>query len=606
MPINVDSVSIISTRSIIFDDRTFAIDLIYVYSFITDDRKNQSQFLRNRLLIGEHFDVKNSTILSRVEDLSSNLPTNVFSFIYADYAYFLRVKNGKLRYENKRSIFLERICLNDVKNSEFRSFISSFLFETRNCSDKSIIANYDYQTKTLQIFFNGGKEFHYSLIEYTLANVHARINDMFYDCYNSSNAFDIAILTPSPKMCRIYRMYEDRYKPCGVDLCSPTSCALTGRFHIESYRKISFDRRFSLISSTPINRQTSCDEVLLSVNPPRIFHSSVINADVDDSAISFINDTLIVGSKNKIEYIALNCSFIDSCPDSMSLRNLSLFANCGWCYNSFGKSFSSSREQCLLDDKNVFLNDVCPPETDCFENDYINVNSSTEIHFRGFFPNVISMNATVCGIPCQLISSNESRLSCHIESHNPNEINPANLHCSIELEVMFRNKIFKANPKCSKKLLVQRLPIIEQVMQNDEILRKKNNNLVVFLTISTLLLIFAFACIAYRRISIRKKANDSNSHWYNTLPLRPFEFISHRMNSYVAEPGADTYCSIERSEGIYDDLSYLVPDNVRIPWNSITKEEMIGMGHFGEVYRGIYTKPNGRVFTVAIKTLRIN
>jgi len=53
----------------------------------------------------------------------------------------------------------------------------------------------------------------------------------------------------------------------------------------------------------------------------------------------------------------------------------------------------------------------------------------------------------------------------------------------------------------------------------------------------------------------------------------------------------------------YEDLEFLVPENVRIPLNSLELANVVGEGHFGIVYKAIYKIQEGTDVLVAVKTL---
>lgn len=61
---------------------------------------------------------------------------------------------------------------------------------------------------------------------------------------------------------------------------------------------------------------------------------------------------------------------------------------------------------------------------------------------------------------------------------------------------------------------------------------------------------------------------------------------------------------MDASIGMYEDLSFLVPDNMKIPLEAIRLDTEIGHGHFGRVFRatlvGKFIKSEE---AVAVKTL---
>uniref|UniRef100_A0A915KU05 receptor protein-tyrosine kinase n=1 Tax=Romanomermis culicivorax TaxID=13658 RepID=A0A915KU05_ROMCU len=276
----------------------------------------------------------------------------------------------------------------------------------------------------------------------------------------------------------------------------------------------------------------------------------------------------------------------DTCSETVLLRNLrNRFTNCGWCHSRTRQSFGSTPELCSSSNQSTFLTGHCPPEINCFENDYINVENSTLITLNGFFSEAGNQRINICGSPCSLLSSTESRLLCRTERLVYNGNNLKSGHCPITLEALFLNETYSTSPRCAKKLL-----FAEQVSTNDHLHRLLF--VAIFMSILVLTPAVSFIHGLCRNLAINKKNSDADCGMFS------------RGSSIYSTP-SDSSDGLGSEKEVNYDLCYLVPNSIKIDSTAVDKKNIIGMGHFGVVYKGEYRKPDGSVVTVAIKTLKI-
>uniref|UniRef100_A0A915KY46 Sema domain-containing protein n=1 Tax=Romanomermis culicivorax TaxID=13658 RepID=A0A915KY46_ROMCU len=490
----IDTVALLTTDLLVLDHNSsgsFALDLIYFYTS-KEDKGFKTRFRRIRIFFDENLNFLKSTHISQRDEFTTHRVQNFLAFHFGGFAYFLRVVAHRETNSGLLAVALERLCLHyrATWNESFAGIHAPLLLlkpKTNGCvhklltSQNSVVANFDPETNVLQVFVGeyDGEKLIYSMHMYDMQDVHREINrhrmmvsstkfKYFINCYDNAN--NISNDLPLPKQL------TDKYITVdGVDLCSMSNCRFAS--HLE-YKLVERGRVYSGISMNSDRDGTFYGEISQVINVDRemmliqtnshyllivaksgsseaVFHSALIHHIGDQSTYGtvFDNYTVIFVDGTDVKYISLNCSMKDTCSETVWLRNLrNRFTNCGWCHNWAGQSFGTTPEHCRLSNQSIFLTSHCPPEINCFENDYVAEGNSTSIALDGFFPVADNQRIEVCGSPCNVLSSSESKLLCRTETPIYNGNNLKGGQCPITLETMFLNETYTISPKCAKKL----------------------------------------------------------------------------------------------------------------------------------------------------------